>query len=292
VADVTLRFFGRFLYAGSKQTNTITVLAPKFVRETFGPHQIHMAIRRDRLVFREGVGQGPLLTTLAPAFKLLSDAAVQQAELFVWDLADRRITYPVVGDVTLNDADRLVDLRELEALAGRPAPSLSNEARHTGALGVSNAIVSVSSGTGTARRTIETAGPYRFVTETDALDNDPDNDVEIVDAGGKPIEKLAADHVEFVVTLPSGGTALSLNIANALGQTVGTVTVRESSVVSFSNICTPLPRRHTYDLEFSQYYDLLSNPPAGNRLLPKAPPLPTLAEGADCWLQAQITDSE
>jgi hypothetical protein len=282
------------VYAVSKGTKTITVLGPKFVREAFGAHQAHMSVRRDRLVFRAGAeGQSPALTTVRPAFKMLTDAGLEQAEVFVWDLAGLKISYPVSGEVTLNGSELLADLRELETLAGRPEPTLGQAALQTGPAGTANTLVEVTAGVGTATRVITTAGAYRFVTETDALDNDPDNDVEVADGTGKPVEKPLADIVEFVVAVPAGQTRLTLTLSHANGQAVGIVSVREGTTVSFSNLCTPIPRRHLYDLEFSQYYDLLANPPAtGDRLVPKAPPVPTLAEGVDCYVQAQIERKE
>ena len=90
--------------------------------------------------------------------------------------------------------------------------------------------------------------------------------------------------------LPASQQTMTLTLTDEHDAVVGRVTVKGDSVVSFSNLCPPLPRLQTYDLEFSRYYDLLdSGPAAGSRIIPKEPTTTSLGEGADCWVQARVT---
>lgn len=289
MADVTLRFFGRFFYAVPSTPGTIQAMAPKF-EDGFTAHQTHMSIRRDKLVWTDTPG-GAVQTTVAPTFKAVTDAALSASELFVWDLSNRRVSFDVDGGPSLGGSE-LLDFAFLESLGSRPAPTLKSAALEIGAAGLSNAIVDVSAGTGVPLRMVSTAGQHAFVTKEDAQDMDPDNDQELEDppGSGKPARRALADSVEFTVPLPGKQTTLKLTLKDDAGTVVGQVTVKADTVVSFSNLCPPLPRVQTYDLEFSRYYDLLaSGPSSDDQVIPKEPPTTSLGEGADCWVQARIT---
>ncbi|HET9385855.1 MAG TPA: hypothetical protein VFO67_11960 [Gemmatimonadales bacterium] len=286
MAKVTLRFFGRFVYARSRGTSKIRVLAPRFDPGPFGPHQVFMSARRDQLVFRDLV-DGALLTSARPAFKTVTDAAIEQSEIFVWDLSKLTVTYGVTGAVTIGGVETL-DLREVEELAGRPAPTLDASAFQTSPSGKAAAIIEVSAGSGNGKRMLSLAADYTFVTETDAKDGDPNNDQLKKDPLGSVVKKKLADVVEFDVSLPGSQSRLTLTLTDSNGNVVGTVTVNERTTIGFSNLCTPLPRQHTYDLEFSRYYDLLKDPREAGQLIPREAPTPSLGEGSDCYLQAQI----
>jgi hypothetical protein len=285
VAKVTLRFFGRFVYVKSKSTTTIRVLAPWFPSRPFGPHQVHMSVRRNALVFRD-LGTGEVLTTVRPVFKAVTDASLDDSEILVWDLSGMTISYGLSGAVSLT-GDEVLDLKEIEQLAGRPAPELDEAAFRTDDTGTSNAIIDVTEGAGTAKRLSTIEGEYTFVTESDARDGDPDNDTEKEDKDGVKVKKKLADAVEFDVPLGGQGR-LTLTLKDSKKTTVGTVTVVAGTMVSFSNLCTPLPRQHTYDLEFTRYYELLKGQRAPTQLIPREPATPSLGEGADCYLQTQI----
>ena len=288
MAKVTLRFFGRFVYAKSKSTKGIRVLAPRFESEPFGPHQVHMSARRNALVFRDAVTDA-LLTSAHPAFKAVTDASLDDSEIFVWDLSGMTVGYavPAAGDVTLG-GEEILDLKQIEDLAGRPGAELDAAAFSTGDKGKSSAIINVTAGTGTAKRMTAGTGDYTFVTESDAQDSDPDNDKLKERPAGTVVKKKLADAVEFDVTLDAGQGQLTLTLTDSKGASAGTVTVPAGTMVTFSNLCTPLPRHHTYDLEFTRYYDLLKSARDPKQLIPREPPTPHLGEGADCYLQAQI----
>jgi hypothetical protein len=245
-----------------------------------------MSVRRNALVFRD-LATNALLTSVHPAFKAVTDAALEDSEIFVWDLSGMTVGYGISGSVTLG-GEEVLDLKDIEDLAGRPAPELDDAAFQTDATGKSNAIIDVTAGTGTAKRMTSGTGDYTFVTDTDARDGDPNNDMPKEHPAGSVVKKKLADAVEFDVPLAPADGQLTLTLTDSEGALVGKVTVTANTMVTFSNLCTPLPRHHTYDLEFTRYYELLKSARDPKQLIPREPPTPHLGEGADCYLQAQI----
>jgi hypothetical protein len=319
VASVTLRFYGRFVYAEAmkdgKPANKISAIAPNFDVRRFGKHQALMTIQRDQLEF----GPTGALTTLAPAFRNVSDRPeITDAEFMVWDLSGLRVTYPLSGDVALKEetgpaaagstADHLVlDLERLEKLRGGAAPTLAPSALRPDARGRSNAVIEITAGIGVAKPVLENAIELGRQAEILAAQENAEVELKGGTAPGptdfqrvknpttsKVETAVPADHVEFTITLPGADKTLKLTFMNASGEPVGVVTVKEDTTVSFSNLCCDLRPVTVADLEFSQYYTLLSAAPDPNVLIPvevtaAAPGM--LGEGQDCDIQARLSYS-
>lgn len=323
MASVTLRFYGRFVYAEAmkdgKPANKISAIAPNFEVRRFGKHQALMTIQRDQLQFGPDGG----LTTLPPAFRNVSDRPdILDAEFMVWDLSGLRVTYGLTGAVTLKDepaagfaaagaapaADhKVLDLEQLETLRGAGKPTLAPTALRPDARGgPANAVIEITAGAGVAKPVLENA--IHLAREEDVIRAREAR--EFKDAGGSPAAgateiapiknpvtsqfetAVPADHVEFSVPLPAGVKVLTLTFLGASDAEVGIVTVAENTTVSFSNLCCSLRPPVFEDLEFSQYYQLLSGPADTKRLIPvevRAPGL--LSEGQDCDIQARLTYS-
>jgi len=289
---VTLRFYGRFLYLVPTKPGPIKVWAPNFDHVRFGPHRTQMSIRRDQIVW---MASGKQMTNFQPTGKSLSDRAdVGTAEILDWDLSGLTVTYqgvaPTVPTLTVTEAGaEILDLRELEKLAGNPEPQLDPSAGTPDPRGKTNTVFEISSGEGTAMRVDERAGPYTFVVEADAEDGTAD--FERREGEGKKIEKRAVDVVEFRILLEPSRPALTLTFTSTSGRKE-IVTVSDGTMVNFTNLCMRFTPPVRPDLEFSQYYSLFL--PNGSRdvrigLIPVEPPPAQgglLGEGEDCEMCA------
>jgi hypothetical protein len=287
MASVTLRFYGRFVYGRSASTGKITVMAPVFDVVKLGHHDSLMSIRRDKLEFVAGAGM-PLLTTFQPKLKVVSDAANPlEAETFVWDLAGQTVSYDMDGAVTLREDAFVLDLADLERRGGRTGKVIDPNALSANPAGlITSSIVKITAGDGVARSVVPDAEEYFFLTERDSVNGPPDTLIE--DAPGTPMRRRLADVVEFTVTLPPEVKTLSFTFKGQSGRDER-VTVQDGTTVSFSNICAKLPHLHRGDdLEFSQYYNLLSDRPGDLGIIPREPPAPPLGGGSDCDNKAQI----
>jgi hypothetical protein len=300
VALVTLRFYGRFLFAiehtQQRKTGIVKAIAPVFDHATFGAHQPLMAIRRDRLAFAAGA------VTLRPSSKAVTDAAkIAEAELFLWDLSGLNVSFDVNRqDATLDETcGELISLEFLERLRFKDAV-LSNQAIVGDGHGLANAVITLSSGVGTATPVptqqepgaAPTALEFNFVRSKDAQAGYGNNPIKA--DPGVVVRKTLTDLVEFVVDI---GTAESLRLifTSATGHQVGVVTVKRDALVAFSHLCASLPpKERLFDLEFAQYYNLLMPTDRARAVSDdQAVPKPILgssrsSEGADCDVQAQL----
>lgn len=293
MAQVKLRFYGRFVYAeavreGRAAADRISVLAPNFDQQLYGRHQVLMSVQRGQVIY------GNQATTFEPSMRMASDAPIYDAELMVWDVAGCQVTYglssspvelvPHTGDV--------LALPKLESLRGRSA-ELDRRALRASRQGLSNAVIELSAGHGVATPVLDqakvllstaAAAQDSWTRAQDTVARDPETDEQI--------ETLPADLVEFSVPLPDGQRALTLCFAQEDGPT-RRVTVREGTTVVFTNLCTRLEAPRKFDLEFLQYYSLLEGNPGLDALIPieaasgAGGPGP-LAEGEDCDIQARI----
>lgn len=312
MASVTLRFYGRFVYAEAMKSaapaNKISAIAPNFDIKRFGKHQALMTIQRDQIEF----GEEGSLTTLPPTFRHVTDhPAVLDAEMLVWDLSGFRVTYDLVGAVDLRETSRgaadanlperkVLDLEHLEELRGGAKPQIAPGALRPDVRGRSSAVVEITAGRGVARPVLES--PIELAKESDILaaraaitravltgiTEGPLTIPTIINAETKkPESAVPADLVEFVVTIP--GRVLTLSFSNGSNELVGLVTVKENTTVAFSNLCCDLRAPQFQDLEFSQYYHLLKDEPHPDVLIPvEVGGRPQLGEGQDCDVQARL----
>jgi hypothetical protein len=297
VASVTLRFYGRYFYAeemdAAGRVVKISAIAPNFDEDKFGKHQPFMSIQRDQIVTPD---EGD--TTLAPTYRLATDVpAISNAELFVYDLTERRVVYDLNGDVSLDVDDRvghptrrLLDLTELENIrkANEP-PELDDDALEVDSDGLSNAIIEVTKGDGKAKPVVE-GGKIRLAKAKEAEAIKGPEDARLAkDDKGKFVEFEPADLVEFDIKLPAGKDALTLSFIDSDKKGVGKVTVRQGTCVAFSNLCSGVRPAALPDLEFSEYYKLLDDSPGGDALVPfELPPAAGLIEGSDCDMQVRL----
>jgi hypothetical protein len=317
VAHVTLRFYGRFFYAeamrGNTPANLISVIAPNFDARQFGKHQTLMTIERRQVAF----GVAGELTTLPPKLRNVSDVSdITRAESYIWDLSGLLVSYDLSGPVSLTELpqtqagaplaagvgdSRVLDMAELESLLQRPEPTLRADALHPSAKGISNAVITVTSGVGTATPVIENGielATEREINRVKTLARDTGGvttaSIKTIPLPGStsPFSAVPADLVEFQVPLPADRPqVLMLQFRNSAGNEVGLVTVRDGTIVSFSNLCSEIRRPQFQDMEFTQYYSLLDGPPKPEILVPvdvTANAGGVSSEGADCDIQARL----
>jgi len=286
VAEVTLRFQGRFVYALSSTTKRITVMAPDFSGR-FARHQPLMTIAASHLVFTNPNMPG-LLTSLDPTYRVSVETEdLRRAETFVWDLAHRSVSYDVTEGVQLNsgvnesgEPVEVLDLGLLAKLTGQTATLRPDAAEQA------MAVIEVTAGIGTAKLVFPNLTKSKFVTVADDASGPPDTPIKNAEAEDQ--ETLVAEVVDFVVTLPGSLPFLTLTLTPPGGK-AGTVTVKRGGTICFSHMCAALHPRQRNDVEFSRYYDLLDMPANADRLIPVEPPPPkALAEGMDCYAAAQI----
>jgi hypothetical protein len=309
VAQVTLRFYGRFFYAeamrGETPANHISAIAPNFDTKRFGQHQCLMTIQRDRVAF----GSEGELTTLQPTFRNVSNVPnIVEAETYVWDLAGLRVTYPQRGEVSLKALPRgggagtpdpqVLDIGQLEQLAQRGAPSLAESARVPDAHGPANAIVEVTSGLGVAKPVLEQTVQLATDTEIKRAEQaarEAGAGVKAVDVvrtirvpgTETPVAAIPADLVEFDVPLGKE-ESLTLEILNGRDELAGVVTVKAGTTIAFSNLCVEIRPPQFQDMEFAQYYTLLAEAPKQDVLIPVDANRTVFSEGQDCDIQTRL----
>ncbi len=293
MADIKFRFYGRFVYAealpeGSSAASRISVIAPHFDEASFGRHQTLMNIQRGRIMF------GDKATTLEPTMRLASAAPIEDAELLIWDLSGLRLTFGVSqAPVTLTPTSgEVLALPRLEALRGRAA-ELNPAALNAGSPGISNAVIELTAGTGVASpalvrdnvllSTVAAVQENLLSAQQQAV-RDPDTD--------SAIEATPADLVEFVVPLPEDRKALVMTLTGADG-VARRVTVLAGTTIVITNLCSQLHAPRKFDLEFSQYYNVLTSDPGRDALIPVEPlrhvgDPGALGEGIGCDIQARI----
>ena len=292
--QIVLRFYGRFVYAVANAGDRILALAPNFEEAKFGEHKPLMTVERDQVIVTNNN------TTLKPMLRLATDAPILNGEFLVWDMSGFNISYNVPDAAVSLRADNGIVLKvpEMAGVANPTINPLALEARKTGP---SRTVIKINAGTGVAKQVVDHSKVI-FVTETEMNQfNDPTKVPHVKDLNdpSKDREANPADLVEFVVTSPTAGTAnlntafsVTFSFVDAAGANVGKVTVRGGTKVTLSNMCATIsPGVQPFDLEFREYYNLLSSS-GPDRLIPAAP-LDTngqfLIEGADCDVQGIIT---
>jgi hypothetical protein len=313
-ANVTLRFYGRFFYAeamrNGKPANRMLAIAPNFDAKLFGKHQALMTVERKQVSF----GAAGEATTVQPKFRNVSDVKdITKAEYYVWDLSGLRVSYGLEGPVSLKPQQRnkseekkhqssgdrkVLDVAELERLMNRPKPTLVQNAFTPDASGVSNAIIEVTSGEGIAKPVLENGIELATSGEIKRADaarvGGGSAVIQTIPNPGtdQPVRAVPADLVEFEVPLKAGASALRLKFQDGSGKDVGIVTVKAGTTIAFSNLCSEIRKPEFQDMEFTQYYGLLSSaPPKAEVLVPvdaAATGGGNLSEGADCDIQARL----
>jgi hypothetical protein len=289
--QIILRFYGRFVYAVPKAADRILALAPNFEEAKFGEHKPLMSVQRDQVIFTNNN------TTLKPMLRLATDASILNGEFLVWDMSGYNIAYDIPdGPVSLTaETGVVLKLPEMAGVNNATINPLALEARKTGP---SRTVIKINAGTGVAKPVVDHS-KVSFVTDRDMqkFPNDPAKVPHVKDPNNstKDREESPADLVEFVVTSPAPATAgpfsLSFTFVDAAGNDAGKVQVRGGTKITFSNMCATIsPGVQPFDLEFREYYNLLSSS-GPDRLVPAAPldNNGSLIEGADCDLQSMIS---
>jgi hypothetical protein len=279
MADVTLRFYGRFVLTQrlvrGKPRGAATFLAFRY-KPPFRQHHVLMSVPRDMVSTR---------TKPAPTLRLMAAGNPLVTEHFAWDLSGCDVT-PVAraasplklpgGSLTI------ADLADLEQREGRTA-ALDRKNLHASPRGHVSAAIKVSGG-------------KVKLSQLDA---------EITDF--VPIDKrkpallsgqTLADVIDVKVKLPAGKQELRIRLKNGrrtssvIVQTINASrvpSVKGRATVTFTNLCSEIPKDEKFDLEFGQFYELLQKPRsltsgAGtsrkNRLIPH--PVPHLGRVGDC----------
>ena len=288
MGTVTLRFHGRFLFSearpGGVPTGELTVIAPNFDGTGFGSHRPLMTIKHGQLAFIDN--NDAVVTTLEPLLRVTDPSAVSgtpsgnDPQLLVWDLKGLALRYQAVGSASEPDdpTAQLMKLKELEKIEGRTA--LLSSAALSLDSGKTNALYHLTSGAGVAFSTGVTA---HFARE-DAIKAGKPEPVADPDHPGQLLTRVPAEVVEFVVTF-TAGQFLTLNFFDAANTLKGSVCVTDGAVVAFSDSCAALQAPTEFDLEFSRYYDLLTEHGA-DALIPGD--LAGLSEGIPCWVISSI----
>jgi hypothetical protein len=279
VATVELRFYGRFVLARPSNGKKITFLAPNMTfrntgKRRFAQHHVSLCIPRSAVSAKR--------STLPPTTRIMSDRDAEFAECFVWELAGCSLTFPKSGKFDFTCADKVHDLKELEAIQGRSA-KLDAASRKPSKKGRTSAVIEIASGKGTARAAFRNLSDY--ITRKDA------------EAGhDKPVGNRVkhADVFEFTITVPDKKGTLRLRVKKG-SQAAKHVTIDTKQFerlgppgvlrASVTSLCPTLPHGIIYDFEFGQYYELLTSA-KDDRLIPR--PIPTEGEEGDCNESAQI----
>jgi hypothetical protein len=282
VADVTLRFYGRFVLAqkqiGGKARGAVTFLAPRF-KAPFRAHKIMMSAPRSVVSTRK--------TKRAPTLRLMAAGNPQVTEHFAWDLSGCDVTPSTRGPVNIVPATASVtiaNLKELERLQGRPAV-LDRKNLRGSARGSVSAAIKVSGGDAILRQV--------FPEFTDFVPLDKKRPAVV-----RKVQ--LADVVDVQIKLPKGSQEMKIRLKQGRASSVvtiqtinasGTPSPTGSAIVTFTNLCSQIPRSERFDLEFGQYYELLKGGKVSSagrtrsstrpdRLIPN--PVPAGGEVGDC----------
>jgi hypothetical protein len=297
---VTIRFHGRFVFAG--HDNGFSVLAPHF-DAPFAPHRALMSIPFDQLKFFnvDAGSNRKQITTLHPMLRIAERGDAKTPQVLIWDLSGLRVTYSTApGPATLGGDARVIELSTLEAArhASR-APRLADSALKPDARGRTSAVIEIAGGEGVGITPLTTNSKFvnggharlaelaqkGLATAAPVLSFVPDPADENQD-----LKALLAESVDFAVeaTQDAEGPVLTMSFANASGEVVGLVTVRDGAAVAFSNLCAPLHEPSDNDLEFSQYYNLLQDSPGDDGLIPSNDDPGGLSEQFPCVTATRI----
>jgi hypothetical protein len=291
--------------SGGAPTGTIKLLAPKFDRGKFRPHKTMLSIATIHVDSEE--------TDIEPVLMVSAPQAQEggRAETVLWDLDGCEVTLPGdgAGSATLGVSPHspdfpLLDLNNLVQRLDGPTAVLKPSALSVGE--ETQAIVHMTNGRGVVHRMLrpeitETARARKLgdagvlVSIADARDgNEPDDDRVFSNVGGdgSPVEIGMGEVIDFEVEL----TRLEpfTFTVSAGGEIKGRISVRamfDNQVVtaSFSSLCACLPQRNEhYDLEFEQFYRVLTKDtdPGARALVPK--PTDDGGEPASCQRSASI----
>ncbi len=284
MSQVTLRFYGRFVLAQplfeGKPLATAKVLLPNMTHGTarskprtardvapstdvFPAHDAYLTIPRNALSLDQ--------VSMAPTFRLMSDARANYSELLCWSLrgttiaieGDSSFALDVERDTTFVDLTQPVpDIRFPHAIV----PSSLEPSKD----GITSAAFDLKSGSAIAFAAFPNS--YNFVTQSDAADGEPDTLLGV--------DERHADVVEVAVP-PTDGSLVRLHVTTIDGY-VGDIwidTKEFNPTLSITNLCPALPHDFMYDFEYFQYYQFLDtiivNPP-----IPKVGP--TASDPGDC----------
>lgn len=282
MAEVTLRFVGRFVFAeplvGDTPQGPVNALAMDMtfnpdVRAT--PHRYVMTAPR-RLFAPDGCRPPDLI--------LMSAEDPQISEYVVWDLEDLVVDVGGAGSFSWADRRKLADLNEL---GGSQFSEPFLYARGEGAACVG--LVQLRTGSGTARQISEGA-EYVFARLADvprALEErERDDDGQTGGSADRTPLQLA-DLVDVAVTIPEGQTHLTLRVIPRGGGPISTIALgaegKRPTVVCFSNLCSE--GHGPADREFAGLYEALATPPlTPDRKVPIA--LRALGKLTDCYAPA------
>jgi hypothetical protein len=289
VVNVTLRFYGRFAFV--KTSTQVFAVAPNF-GQPFEPHRSFMTIRHDKIRFVVP-NTTERKTTLEPSLRIVGDMDIpdphtprQDAtpEMLVWDMAGMSIAYgPPVQSTIDTSKQPPLDLDEMEKLRGNNNTTVEPAALTANSNGEANTVVAISGASATPRA----MSPEQKInlgkfTEVSSLGQEAP---PIKNSTGI-IVKYPSDYAEFTLTSAS---ELQLRFKRD-GQDAGIVTVKDNVIVCFSNLCTKIKAPEKFDLEFSQYYKLLTNKPGLSAIVPFQQKDPrVLGEGMGCYLNAVIS---
>jgi hypothetical protein len=282
VAYVTLRFYGRFVLAqkhvNGKPKDTVSFLAIRF-QPPFRPHHVAMAAPRNVVSTKK--------TKKPPTLRLMAAGDAKVTEHLVWDLAGCDVTPEARGSLSIkpeNASVTIANLKDLESLQGRNAV-LDQRNLHASPRGSVSAAIQVSAGQGTLRQV------FPEICNFVPMDKKKPAVVSKV--------KLA-DVVDIRIDLPKGRHELKLHLRHGRAPSLVTIqTINAAGVpsskgtatVTFTNLCSCVPRFEKFDLEFGQYYELLKPPiqsgvgksksgARSDRLIPD--PVPHGGEVGDC----------
>lgn len=288
MATVTLRFYGRFVFAEpydkGSPTGKLNVLAlnMQYGGGSFGPHHVLMCVPRRAVHTR--------LTTVPPTRKALAfGTELQNCEHFVWDLKGCALQVGTDSRFMFKDRGQLPDLGALAAGTVKRIVDPGSLVPGGDSSQVS-AVIQIRVGKGNAVAMFKTE--YRFV---------PEGTKE-----GKDKFLVQADLVEVTIELPPQETALSMTLTTprttpardmVLQRTIAIQVpdrAPELTVVGFTNVCGALPHYVRFDEEFVQNYEVLVGPPhVSLRLIPETSP--TGGEAGDCdiptYLAYDIADN-
>ncbi|MGE0444638.1 MAG: hypothetical protein AB7P99_05375 [Vicinamibacterales bacterium] len=280
------RFYGRFVMAatGDRGKPELTFLMPnmQFRRAGLREHRALMTIARHHVAVKPEAGVQP--TTFAPTYRTMAGVDPKTAEQFVWDLRGWTIDTMTTGGVPLTFAanQELVDLGELEQLAGRPGATLDRRCLKGSSSGAVHAAIKVGGGSGHGRSLFRSP-PNAYVALDAAMR-------AAADGSGQPEAKRAGrQDIDIIeVTLPPGDR-LRISATPEGGGPSRQVTVdaKGDTVIAFTNLCVCLPEEHPiFDMEFAQYYNVLEQDAVPSNVL-----IPAMAAGLgydDCDNQAEI----
>jgi hypothetical protein len=284
---VTFRFNGRFVYALSPKK--VWAIAPHFT-PPFDVHQPKMAIRHDLIQFQLA---NTTITTLEPECRLTSDIRLPavhahgdpEPEVLVWDLAGLTMSIGAPAASTLEPTPDKpkspLHLPELEEVRGGGRPALKTSALRAGSRSESNAVFELVGATGKSRPLVD-----RKTRVSDFVDVSVNGDQATPkQKNGADFSKFPADFVEFEVQATS---PLSMTFHDEHGRQAGVVVVKPGALVCISHLCARIKVPLSTDLEFSQYYNLLTTDPGTSSLVPFVLRGEGLAEGMGCHLVATI----